>query len=268
MNIDWPRGDGNAHNFVRSGGGSFKYIWNQVIRDFLKTDYDYLWSCHDDVMMHPRTLKRLLSWDKPLISALAFSRGGIIFPLFWEGGEEGQIGYHYQVRETAEWFRKHEDQVVFGPHLVEPRPEDSLARADFMSTGCMLVHRKVLEAMKDPWFMDDDDFKGGGEDRYFCENARAAGYTPYVDRSCVIGHLGGDAPIGVRDFMTSAMVMEPDLFVEPGAVAAAKEIMARSKKMPEEDKKPAEPPKHYVLEVQDIEIKLGSEIEPKEKENG
>lgn len=264
MNIDWPRGDGCGHNFVRSGGGAFKYIWNQVIRDFLKTDYDNLWSCHDDVMMHPGTLKRLLSWDKPLVSALAFSRGGVIFPLFWEGTEEGQRGYKYKVKETAQWFKSRDADVTFGVHLMEPKPEDALFSVGFASTGCMLIHRSVLEAMTDPWFMEDDDFKHGGEDRYFCENARAAGFETYVDRSSIVGHLGGDVPIGLRDFMVGAMVMAPEIFVTPEAVAAAQEIMDKGGYGMDKKEKPAP----VVLEVQDSVMGAKAEIINKEKDNG
>ena len=51
------------------------------------------------------------------------------------------------------------------------------------------------------WFLMDNDYTGGGEDRRFFERAREVGYPAYVDRSCVVGHLAGDTPIGVMDFM-------------------------------------------------------------------
>jgi GT2 family glycosyltransferase len=88
---------------------------------------------------------------------------------------------------------------------MEPRPEDALTSAYFTSTSCMLIHRDVLQGMreevKDVWFLMDDDLKGGGEDRRFCEHARLAGYETMVDRSCVVTHLVGNIGTSVADFV-------------------------------------------------------------------
>jgi hypothetical protein len=67
------------------------------------------------------------------------------------------------------------------------------------------MHRSVLEAIQkkygDEWFLMDNDYTGGGEDRRFFERAREVGFPAYVDRSCIAGHLAGDVPMGVMDFM-------------------------------------------------------------------
>jgi len=91
---------------------------------------------------------------------------------------------------------------------MDPRPDDALVPVSFTSTSCTLIHRSVLEATEDPWFLWDDDFNGGGEDRRFFESATKAGFTPYVDRSCIVGHLGGDVPTGAADFMAWSSVSD------------------------------------------------------------
>jgi hypothetical protein len=55
--------------------------------------------------------------------------------------------------------------------------------------GCILVHRRVLEALPSPWFKYDQNEPGGGEDIGFCRDARAAGFRIYVDMNLDCGHL-------------------------------------------------------------------------------
>jgi hypothetical protein len=78
------------------------------------------------------------------------------------------------------------------------------------------------ELKKFPWFLMDDDLTGGGEDRRFFENARLAGFIPYVDRSCIAGHLAGDIPTGALDFLAWDNVSDFNGTGEP-AVELAKE---------------------------------------------
>lgn len=191
--------------FVRSLANNPKYSWNKVVRDFLTTDGDWLWSCHNDVCFVPPTLPRLLSWDKPLISALVFMRAGLPLPHIWRGYNEQKI-YAMRIRDTQAYFAQHPEAMRWGPQVMEPRPEDALTEIDFTSTSCTLMHRSVLEAIRekygeDQWFLMDNDYTGGGEDRRFFERAREVGFPAFVDRSCIVGHLAGDTPIGVLDFM-------------------------------------------------------------------
>lgn len=201
--MEYP--DGWKLRFVHSKANNPKYSWNKVVQDFLLTDGDWLWSCHNDICFHPNTLMRLLSWDKPLISALTFMRNGPTLPHIWKSYDEHKI-YILRVNDTKEFFMRHpESMKEWGPQVLEPRPDDALAEVDFTSTSCTLIHRKVLEAMRakygDGWFVMDNDYTGGGEDRRFFEHAREVGFPAFVDRSCTVGHLAGDTPMGVMDFM-------------------------------------------------------------------
>ena len=196
--------EGVTFYWTRTKPGNVETIWNNEIKEFLKSDSEWLWSVHDDVLYHPGTLVRLMSWGKPLISALVFHRQSPPLPHIWKSHEEGGE-YAQRIDDTFRWFMKHPEDVKFGPHIIEPRPEDALAEIDFSSTSCTLIHRDVLEAMRDEvqekWFKMDDEIAGGGEDRRFFENARKAGYPGYVDRSCIAGHIIGDEPTGVADFI-------------------------------------------------------------------
>ena len=190
---------------VRSGANNVRYSWNKVISDFLKSGDDYLLSWHSDVVGVPETLMRLLSWDKPLISALIFMRTSPVMPHIWEAYPGKPELYSPRIQDTRRWFCAHQDYMKeFGPFVMQPRPDDALTKVNFTSTSCMLIHRDVLGAMQeevnDIWFRWDNDYTGGGEDRNFCEHAALAGYETFVDRSCIVGHLAGDIPTSAADF--------------------------------------------------------------------
>ena len=188
-----------------TGAGSVKDIWNQAVKDFLATDDDWLLSAHHDVVFEPDTLLRLLSWDKPLICALIFMRQAPIIPHIWRAYDGHEEQMTQRLKDTRNWLYAHPDWIKFGPFVMEPRPFDALVEVDFTSTSLTLIHRSVLETMRpyvaDLWFECDDELRGGGEDRRFFQNARMAGFPAFVDRSCVAGHLVGDIPTSVADFI-------------------------------------------------------------------
>lgn len=187
----------------RTPPGSVHAIWNGCVKDFLDASgADYLWSVHEDVVIHEDTLERLLSWEKPLVSALVFHRNSPVLPHIWKPLDGG---YSQRIQETKRWFLDHPEDIKFGPHVMHPRPEDALVETGFTSTACTLIHRSVLEALREPmnemWFVLDSETVGGGEDRNFFEKARAHGFPNYVDRSCIAGHVVGDVPTGAADFL-------------------------------------------------------------------
>jgi hypothetical protein len=192
--------------FVRSLPVKNRFMaeWNQVVIDFLASGDEWLFSTHNDVVYKPETLMHLLSWDKPLVSALIFMRQGPTVPHIWADAEANK--YAMRVNDTLEWFANHKEYVGFDPFIMQPCPDDALFEIGFTSTSCTLIHRSVLEAMHkdcgDQYFVQDET--GGGEDRRFFELARSAGFPAYVDRSCGCGHLVGDIATSSIDFIVWA----------------------------------------------------------------
>jgi hypothetical protein len=195
------------HKIPHIGANNPKYSWNQAIKYFLsETKNEWLLSVHSDVVVDPDTLLRLLSWDKPLISALVFMRTGPALPHIWKKYYEDETGRMVmRINDTREWLYAHQEYIRRDPFVMEPCPEDALVPIDFTSTSCTLIRRDVLEAMRplvnDVWFEYDDDLNGGGEDRRFFTNAALAGYPAFVDRSCVVGHIAGDVMVSAYDFV-------------------------------------------------------------------
>ena len=198
-------------DFIRSGANNIKYSWNKVVLDFLESEGDWLFSCHNDIVYAPATLPRLMSWNKPLVSALVFMRKSPVMPHIWLAySDTHEQPYALRIQETYQWFMAHPKDIRFDSFVMVPRPDDALQEIDFTSTSCVLIRRSVLEAMrervKDEWFRWDNDFSGGGEDRNFFENARAVGFPAYVDRSCIVGHLMGDVQTSSADFIAWSSV--------------------------------------------------------------
>jgi len=196
--------DGATRTFVKGKINAIHISWNRVIKDFLATDSEWLFSTHDDVVYDPNTLVHLMSWNQPLISALIFMRQSPVVPHVWKKYDDtGQ--YAHRIKDTREWFFDHKDWIRFGPFIMTPRPADALVPVDFTSTSCTLIHRSVLEEMSkecgEQWFVMDSEEFGGGEDRRFFEIAARAGFQGYVDRSCIAGHLVGDIPTSSADFI-------------------------------------------------------------------
>lgn len=204
--------NGATKIFKPSFAGSVKTIWNKVVKDFLASKSDWLFSTHDDIIYVPETLTRLLSWDKPLVSALVFMRHSPVIPHIWQHYEGRESYYAHRIRDTRAWFYEHQEYIRFGPFVMNEKPNDALVEIDFTSTSCTLIHRSVLESMRefihDEWFVCDDEEKGGGEDRRFFTYAKIAGFPGYVDRSCVAGHIAGDIPSSTADFIMWDSVSE------------------------------------------------------------
>jgi len=186
---------------------NIRQSWNNSIKYFLdETTDEWIFSVHNDVVVDPETLMRLLSWNKPLISALIFMRAGPALPHIWKQYDNSDGRMVMRINDTRAFLYKHPEYMAnFTSFVMHPKPKDALVEIDFTSTSCTLIHRSVLEAMrplvKDIWFEWDDDTNGGGEDRRFFINAKQSGFQAYVDRSCVVGHLRPNVVTSVADFV-------------------------------------------------------------------
>lgn len=64
-----------------------------------------------------------------------------------------------------------------------PAISEGLTEVDVVGSGCMLIHRRVIEMVKRPWFMreyDEDGIVVKGHDYLFCEKAQSCGFKIYA----------------------------------------------------------------------------------------
>jgi len=69
--------------------------------------------------------------------------------------------------------------------------DSGLIEVDGVGTGCLLVHRSVLEEMQPPWFKfvyNEDGTLKLGEDFYFGEQLRQMGQEMFVSTDHVCSH--------------------------------------------------------------------------------
>jgi GT2 family glycosyltransferase len=69
---------------------------------------------------------------------------------------------------------------------------EELVEVDGVGAGCLLIHRKVFEAIEKPYFLfeyNKDGIISLGEDFYFCNKAQEVGFKIWIDRRMVCSHF-------------------------------------------------------------------------------
>jgi len=71
--------------------------------------------------------------------------------------------------------------------------DGDLVEVDACGMGCMLIKKSVFEKLEEPYFQYTPRSKTSlqkGEDYYFCEKAKDAGFKIFCDTSVICGHIG------------------------------------------------------------------------------
>lgn len=189
--------------FVRRGPLAVDVARNELVATFLAAPetFTHLLLVDSDAMLHPQTLERLLSWDVPIVGALAFTRYGPLYPTVYRTESEAQPGsFRVRMDEVKEFVDKHRELVSSRPVVLEPRPPDALYEVDRTGGHCLLIRRDVLQAIEPPWFVAEV-MRRNREDFYFCERVQQAGFRVFVDFSCMAGHLYGERSLAALDFL-------------------------------------------------------------------
>jgi hypothetical protein len=154
---------------------------NTVVRKFLaKSKADWLWMIDTDMSFPPDTLDRLLEYadkdEAPIVGALCFGiDGDDLFPTLYDLTE------HDGSPRTIRYWEY---------------PEQSMFQVTATGAACMLVHRRVFEAILErsfsrafPWFQETEmDGNPVGEDVTFCIRAGLCEFPVFVNTSVTIGH--------------------------------------------------------------------------------
>jgi len=186
---------------------------NELATRFLKSEHEWLFFFDSDATAEYGTLTRLLSWNKPMVSALCFKRRTLITPAFQidKFDPENFDPWHSApVDEVATWISKYGQLNTDKEYLLPNPPDGSLIEVDRCGTHCLLIHRDVVEAVPEPRFerTTPPDSGATGSDYDFCRKARRAGFPIHVDLSVIAGHLDGAHIIAGMDFMMSTLYMD------------------------------------------------------------
>lgn len=179
---------------------------NRLIDGFLQSDFEWMLHLDADAVVHPLTLKRMLSWNEPFVTALAFQRKPPYLPVYYsEGDGESSMEWKRQIDETRAWLLDNvQESCTLNRPVVMGKREGALRPVHRGGAHCLLCHRDVFEAIEPPWFERYGAHKkrGSGSDFYFYDQAKQAGFTPMIDLGVIAGHLQGDWSIGAPDFLT------------------------------------------------------------------
>ena len=144
-----------------------------VARNLLaeKSVGDYIFFIDDDVLPPLNAIQKLFSHKKDFVSGLYFAKQEPHFP---------QIFTHN--KETKERY-----------DAVYDYPKDELIEVDACGAGCMLINRDIFKKLKQPYFQyipKSEDKPRKGEDFFFCEKVKKAGFKIYCDTSVICRHIG------------------------------------------------------------------------------
>ena len=156
---------------------------NEIIHKALEENFDYLFLIDSDIVLNPKTIKRLLSLDKEIVSNIFWTK--------WNPSSEE----YPQV-----WLKD-----TYTLYNIEPREyitneEANLRMSEFLSKlripgtyevgglgACTLISRSALE--KGVNFNPIYNLSFWGEDRHFCVRAAVLGIQLYVDTMYPAYHL-------------------------------------------------------------------------------
>ena len=174
-------------NYVAiEASGNLAKARNSLVVEFLDNhpECDWLWFCDTDMVFNYDTLHRLVAraveCDVKILGALCVivTSEGAVPTLFVD-----------------------DDEAV--TRVMLDYPDNEVAQLAATGTGCLLVHRSVLEDMRtvaggssNAWFGYDIHHTPAGEwvlgeDISFCLRARAAGHLTHVDTTNQVGHHKG-----------------------------------------------------------------------------
>ena len=190
---------------------------NQIVRQLKR---DWLFFMDSDQRFPPGVVKRLMSWNVDIISGLVFKRTEEPVPMAYKYCWEEGKGHYYKpmVSEIGEYLEDHEAawKDKKGPMLLPPtfKGKSILLEVDGIPAGCLLINKRVFDAIGDPWFKTDEGTRAG-EDFYFCRKAQEKGFKIYVDPGVICSHYAEEER-DIRHF--EAWAAKADFpWLDPGA---------------------------------------------------
>ncbi len=163
---------------------------NKIVRAFLDDypDADWLWWLDADMVFEPDTLDQLLTNADPDKAPIV---GGLCFGIDRNGAGDGQL-----FPTLFALQRDENDPTKTAMANYKDYPPNAMFGVSATGSACILIHRRVLEAVRDhgfnssyPWYQETElSGKPCSEDITFCIRAALLGFPTYVDTGVPIGH--------------------------------------------------------------------------------
>ena len=164
-----------THNWTNSLINKVSEFKNYIINKAKEYRVDYLFFVDSDLILHPKTLKRLLGINKDIVSNI-----------FWTKWEKGLIELpQVWIKDNYTLFDSYYGESI-SKEEQDKRTLEFLSKLRIPGTykvgglgACTLISRKALN--KGVNFSNIYNVSFMGEDRHFCIRAIALGFELYVD---------------------------------------------------------------------------------------
>lgn len=156
--------------------------FNGIARTFLANPaYQWLLLVNDDNILPSDALYRLLDHDVDVVSGLYFGRHMPFEPILFDDWTWEHNPSNSMIEPALQrWWHRH--LMVTG--------EQGLVRAAAVGDGCLLIRRRVIEGLTDPWWEYGETFTDVCDhDVVFCRKVTEAGFGLYCDLDLLIGHM-------------------------------------------------------------------------------
>lgn len=153
--------------FIHADNGPLDTLRNDIVEKAMDMGVTSLLFMDVDQVYPQDTITKLLSHRLPVVGGKVCRRYPPFDPILMKLTDEG-----YQ--------------------LIDDYAPGSLVSVDATGTGCILYDMEVFRKLPKPWFKFQKNPENGmtiGEDIFFCQTLKKAGYDIYVDTSVEIGHL-------------------------------------------------------------------------------
>lgn len=156
---------------------------NEIVRQALAMNADYIFFISDDVLAPARAFEMMWRHRKNLVTGVYWTKYQPTHPYLWNGLMRGPF---------LDW--------KFGEFF----------KIDWAGCDCLLAHTEVFRKIKAPWFSHDWAYEEKSipanlatEDLYFYTKAREAGFDLWCDSAVQCDHQ--DRETGMRYGLTEAM---------------------------------------------------------------
>jgi CDP-glycerol glycerophosphotransferase (TagB/SpsB family) len=175
--------DNNTHHWKEHLVWKVAGFKDKIIQYARDNNYDYLFFIDSDLVLHPDTLKHLISTGKDIISEIFWTRwqpNAIELPQVWL--KDSYTQYHMERDETV-----HQDEII-------SRHREFLKQLRIPGIyevgglgACTLISQYALN--KGLSFKEIKNISFWGEDRHFCIRAVALGLSLHVDTHYPAYHI-------------------------------------------------------------------------------
>lgn len=159
--------DETSHKWTSRLVSNIIKMKNGIARFTLDNDYDYVFFVDTDLILHPKTLTRLLETQKKIVAEIFWTRWSPDtepLPNCWMFDSYSGVDYDH----ISQWLQP-------GIHQVG------------QTGACILLHRSVFES--GVCYDDIHNLGFDGEDRFFCVRAACKGYKIWIDTHYPAIHL-------------------------------------------------------------------------------